>query len=138
MLRCGYDLDAANATVAAATSERLPGDPLWLMIVGGPGGAKIGDRGTLVIKDFTSILSAERTTSTCVVGAQCRLRRRPDVDLDWPHRHRRRRHHRLECVHAVVATMGDRFALLRLQTGASCREADRGAIRNTGREVAIR
>ena len=96
-----YDLDAATAAMAAAASERLPGDPLWLLIVAGPGGAKtetvqalagcgayvtstiasegallsasprkqrhqkatggllrkIGDRGTLVIKDFTSILS---------------------------------------------------------------------------------
>jgi hypothetical protein len=26
--------------MAAAASERLPGDPLWLLIVAGPGGAK--------------------------------------------------------------------------------------------------
>jgi hypothetical protein len=101
-----YDLDAATAAIAAAASERLPGDPLWLLIVAGPGGAKtetvqalagagafvtstiasegallsasprkqrhqkatggllrkIGDHGTLVIKDFTSILSADRNT----------------------------------------------------------------------------
>ena len=35
-----YDLDAASATIAAAASERLPGDPLWLLLVAGPGGAK--------------------------------------------------------------------------------------------------
>ncbi len=35
-----YDLDAATAAIAAAASERLPGDPLWLLIVAGPGGAK--------------------------------------------------------------------------------------------------
>ena len=35
-----YDLDAASAAIAAAASERLPGDPLWLLIVAGPGGAK--------------------------------------------------------------------------------------------------
>ena len=35
-----YDLDAATAAMAAAASERLDGDPLWLLIVAGPGGAK--------------------------------------------------------------------------------------------------
>ena len=29
-----------DAAIAAAASERLPGDPLWLLIVAGPGGAK--------------------------------------------------------------------------------------------------
>jgi hypothetical protein len=35
-----YDLDAATAAIAAVASERLSGDPLWLLIVAGPGGAK--------------------------------------------------------------------------------------------------
>jgi hypothetical protein len=35
-----YDLDMANVAIAAAAGERLPGDPLWLLIVAGPGGAK--------------------------------------------------------------------------------------------------
>jgi hypothetical protein len=43
-----------------------------------------------------------------------------------------------DAAHAVVATMGDRFALLRLRTGAGRREAGRGAIRNTGGEIAMR
>jgi hypothetical protein len=108
-----YDLDAATAAMAAAASERLDGDPLWLLIVAGPGGAKtetvqplagcgayvtstissegallsatphkqrqkiatggllrkIGDHGTLVIKDFTSILSADRNTRASVLAA---------------------------------------------------------------------
>jgi hypothetical protein len=34
-----YDLDAANATAAAA-SEKLTGDPLWLLMISGPGAAK--------------------------------------------------------------------------------------------------
>ena len=99
--------------MAAAASERLDGDPLWLLIVAGPGGAKtetvqalagagayvtstiasegallsasprkqrhqkatggllrkIGDHGTLVIKDFTSILSAARETRGMVLAA---------------------------------------------------------------------
>ena len=101
-----YDIDALDATLAAAASELLTGDPLWLLIISGPGAAKtetvqalggagahitstiasegallsaspkrarnkqstggllrkIGERGVLVIKDFTSILSAARET----------------------------------------------------------------------------
>ena len=32
-----YDLDAINVMLAAAAVERLDGDPLWLLIVSGPG-----------------------------------------------------------------------------------------------------
>jgi hypothetical protein len=188
-----YDLDAATAAIAAAASERLPGDPLWLLIVAGPGGAKtetvtalagcgafvtstiasegallsasprkqrhqkatggllrkIGDRGTLVIKDFTSVLSADRNTRACVLAAirevyDGRWERNVGTDggqtLTWTGR--------IvivaavttawDAAHAVVATMGDRFALLRLRTSAGRRQAGRGAIRNTGGEVEMR
>jgi hypothetical protein len=108
-----FDLDAVDAAIAAAASERLPGDPLWLLIIAGPGGAKtetvqalsgagayvtstiasegallsatprreryknatggllrkIGDHGVLVVKDFTSILSADRNTRASVLAA---------------------------------------------------------------------
>jgi Bifunctional DNA primase/polymerase, N-terminal len=188
-----YDLDAATAAIAAAASEKLPGDPLWLLIVAGPGGAKtetvqalsgagafitstissegallsatprkeksrkatggllrkIGDHGTLVIKDFTSILSADRNTRASVLaaireiydglwernvgsdgGQTLRWRGRivivAAVTTAW------------DAAHGVVATMGDRFALLRLRTGDGRREASRGAIRNTGGEVEMR
>ena len=128
----------------------MPGDPLWLLIVAGPGGAKtetvqalagagahvtstiasegallsatprrernkkatggllrkIGDRGVLVIKDFTSILSADRNTRASVLAAirevyDGRWERNvgtdggADSDLDRAHRDRRRRHHGL-------------------------------------------
>ena len=188
-----YDLDAATAAIAAAASERLPGDPLWLLIVAGPGGAKtetvqalagagafvtstiasegallsasprkqrhqkatggllrkIGDHGTLVIKDFTSILSADRNTRACVLAAirevyDGRWERNVGTDggqtLTWTGR--------IvivaavttawDAAHAVVATMGDRFALLRLRTSAGRRQAGRGAIRNTGGETEMR
>ena len=188
-----YDLDAATAAIAAAASERLPGDPLWLLIVAGPGGAKtetvqalagagayvtstiasegallsasprkqrhqkatggllrkIGDRGTLVIKDFTSILSADRNTRASVLAAirevyDGRWERNVGTDggqtLTWTGR--------IvivaavttawDAAHAVVATMGDRFALLRLRTSAGRRQAGRGAIRNTGGEIEMR
>jgi hypothetical protein len=188
-----YDLDAATAAMAAAASERLPGDPLWLLIVAGPGGAKtetvqalagcgahitsaiasegallsatprrqqnkkstggllrkIGDHGTLVIKDFTSILSADRNTRASVLAAireiyDGRWERNVGTDggqtLTWTGR--------IvivaavttawDAAHAVVASMGDRFALLRLRTSAGRLEAGRGAVRNTGGETAMR
>jgi len=98
-----YDTDVIDATAATAAAERLAGDPLWLLIISGPGNTKtetvqslsgtgahiistissegallsasprksrvktatggllrkIGDRGVLIIKDVTSILSAD-------------------------------------------------------------------------------
>ena len=35
-----YDLEALDAVLAAAAAERLPGDPLWLLVVSGSGNAK--------------------------------------------------------------------------------------------------
>jgi len=35
-----YDLDALDATLAAAAVERLDGDPLWLLLISGSGNAK--------------------------------------------------------------------------------------------------
>jgi hypothetical protein len=35
-----YDLDTLDAVLAAAASERLTGDPLWLLVISGPGNAK--------------------------------------------------------------------------------------------------
>jgi Bifunctional DNA primase/polymerase, N-terminal len=188
-----YDLDAASAAIAAAASERLPGDPLWLLIVAGPGGAKtetvqalagagahvtstiasegallsatprkernknatggllrkIGVRGVLVIKDVTSILSADRNTRASVLAAirevyDGRWERNVGTDggqtLTWTGR--------IvivgavttawDAAHAVVATMGDRFVLLRPKTRAGRARAASGAIRNTGGEVAMR
>src|SRR5262249_48507567 len=107
-----YDLDALDATLAAAASEQLTGDPPWLLVGGSSvaktetvqalsgagahvtstiasegallsassqrsrskratGGLlrKIGERGVLVIKDVTSILSAARETRGAVLAA---------------------------------------------------------------------
>lgn len=189
----GYDLDAASAAVAAAASERLAGDTLWLLIVAGPGGAKtetvqalagagayvtstiasegallsatprkernksatggllrkIGDRGVLVVKDVTSILSADRNTRASVLAAireiyDGRWERNVGTDggqtLTWTGR--------IvvvgavttawDAAHTVVATMGDRFVLLRPKTTTGRRKAGLGAIRNTGGETVMR
>src|SRR5262249_18029045 len=108
-----YDLDAIDVTCCAGACARLTGDPLWLLIISGPGAAKtetaqalagagaqvtstiasegallsatsrknkaknatggllrsLGDNGVLVIKDVTSILSADRNTRGQVLSA---------------------------------------------------------------------
>src|SRR6476660_4284413 len=110
---------------------------------------KIGEHGTLVVKDFTSILSAARETRGMVLAAireiyDGRWERNVGSDggqtLTWTGR--------IvivaavttawDAAHAVVATMGDRFALLRMRTHAGRQEAGRGAVRNTGGEVGMR
>jgi hypothetical protein len=186
-----YDIDAATAVMAAAASEKLPGDPLWLLIVGGPGNAKtatvqaltgcgahitstiasegallsatprkqrgakatggllrkIGDHGVLVIKDFTSILSASRETRGMVLAAI-----REIYDGLWERNVGTDGGHTLtwigrivivaavtthwDAAHTVVASMGDRFALLRMRSSKGRKEAGSGAIRNTGSELA--
>ena len=108
-----YDLDTLDTMLAVCASEKLPGDPCWLMVVSGPGNAKtetvqasrgigahvistitsdaallsasprkqrtkdatggllrkIGERGILCIKDFTSILSSSRETRSTILAA---------------------------------------------------------------------
>jgi hypothetical protein len=99
-----YDIDVLDAVLATGAAARLPGDPLWLVVISGPGNAKtetvqslagagavvsstissegallsgtppkqrakdatggllrrLGDRGLLVLKDMSSILSMDR------------------------------------------------------------------------------
>ncbi len=188
-----FDLDAIDAVMAAAASERLAGDPLWLLVVGGPGGAKtetvqalmgagahvtstitsegallsatprrernkkatggllrkIGNRGVIVIKDVTSILSADRNIRGTVLAAvreiyDGRWERNVGSDggqtLTWTGR--------IviigavttawDAAHAVVSTMGDRFVLIRPRTKEGRQGAGKGAIRHTGTEANMR
>jgi hypothetical protein len=188
-----FDLDAVDATLAVAASERLTGDPLWLLIVGGPGGAKtetvsavggagahvtstitsegallsatparsrtkkatggllrkIGERGVLVIKDVTSILSRDRNVRASILAAireiyDGRWERNVGTDggqtLTWIGRI-----HIIGAVttawdaaYAVVAAMGDRFVLLRIDSTVGRVESGLQAIRNTGQEKQMR
>jgi hypothetical protein len=188
-----YDLDVLDAVLAAAASERLTGDPLWLLVISGPGNAKtetvqalagagahvtstiasegallsatprrektkqatggllrkLGDRGVLVIKDVTSILSADRNTRACVLAAireiyDGRWERNVGTDggrsLTWTGR--------ITIVgavttawdvaHAVVAAMGDRFVVIRADSRKGRAKSATKAIRNTGGEIAMR
>ena len=188
-----YDLDVIDAALATAASERLSGDPLWLLVISGPGNAKtetvtalsgagafvtstiasegallsatsrrernkkatggllrkIGDRGLLVVKDVTSILSADRNTRGSVLAAireiyDGRWERNVGTDggqsLLWTGR--------LVIVgavttawdsaHGVVAAMGDRFVLIRSDSSVGRARSGVRAIRNTGDETTMR
>jgi hypothetical protein len=190
----GYDMDVLDAVLAAAAAEKLGGDPLWLLVISGPGNAKtetvqalagadatitstiasegallsatrkskakgmigtggllrkIGERGILVIKDVTSILSADRHTRGPVLAA---LREIYDgkwernvgtsggLTLTWAGR--------LVIVgavttawdtaHSVIATMGDRFVIIRADSSSGRAKSATKAIRNTGSETEMR
>src|SRR5262245_48080073 len=188
-----YDMDAIDAVAATAAAERLDGDPLWLLIVSGPGAAKtetvqalfacgahitstiqsegallsatsarartkkatggllrkIGERGILVIKDVTSILSADRQVRGGVPAAireiyDGRWERNVGTDggqtLTWTGR--------IAVIgavttawdtaHAVISAMGDRFVLLRIDYNEGRKPSGQRAIRNTGDETQMR
>src|SRR5215207_5817300 len=110
---------------------------------------KLGHRGLLVIKDVTSILSANRDTRGQVLAAlrevyDGRWSRNVGVDggrtLDWTGR--------LVCIgavttawdraHDVIASMGDRFVLVRMDSTTGRKAAGLRAISNTGDEVRMR
>ena len=190
-----YDLDAIDAVLTAIASERLSGDPLWLLLIGGPGAAKtetvqagagagayvtstiasegallsatssksrsktatggllrkIGDHGVLVIKDVTSIISANREIRGQVLAAirevyDGRWERNVGTDggqtLTWTGR--------IiivgavttawDTAHSVVASMGDRFVCLRINSKSEIGRKSSGitSIRNTGTEAQMR
>lgn len=192
-LGTGYDLDALHVVLAVTASERLLGDPVWLLYISGSGNAKtetvgalagagafvtstitseaallsgtskreksadanggllrrIGDRGVLVIKDVTSILSMNRDSRSGVLAALREMHdghweRNIGTDggrcLTW--------RGRLVVVGActtswdthreVIATMGDRFVTLRSDSSRGRITAGRCAINNTGSETAMR
>ncbi|HZK37200.1 MAG TPA: DUF3854 domain-containing protein [Aeromicrobium sp.] len=110
---------------------------------------KIGGRGVLVIKDVTSVLSMNRDMRAEVLGAlrevyDGRWSRNVGTDggrtLDWSGR--------IVVIgavttkwdqaHDVIASMGDRFVLLRMDSTTGRQVAGRKAIGNTGSEIQMR
>ena len=110
---------------------------------------KIGARGVLVIKDFTSILSMNRDSRAAVLAAlrevyDGRWERNVGTDggqsLAWEGR--------IvligavttayDSAHAVIASMGDRFALVRVDSSLGRMQAGRQALQNVGREDQMR
>lgn len=110
---------------------------------------QVGSRGVLVVKDVTSILSMQRDQRAQVLGALREVydgswTRTVGTDggqtLDWSGR--------LALVgavttawdkaHGVIAAMGDRFVLVRMDSTTGRQAAGRRAISNTGHEVVMR
>jgi hypothetical protein len=110
---------------------------------------EIGERGVLVIKDVTSILSMDRTMRGQVLGALREIHdgswvRKVGTDggrsLPWAGR--------IAVIgavttawdqhHTVIASMGDRFVLIRVDSTTGRVAAGRKAIGNTGVEVQMR
>lgn len=110
---------------------------------------KIGDRGLIVIKDVTSILSMSGDQRAAVLGALREVydgswSRNVGTDggqtLDWTGR--------IVVVgavttawdkaHSVIASMGDRFVLVRMDSKKGRQAAGRKAISNTGHETHMR
>ncbi len=191
-----YDTDALDIMLAVAAAEKFNdgSDPIWLLLISGPGAAKtetvqaldgigasitssiaseaallsatparertkdatggllrkLGDRGLLVIKDVTSILSMDRNMRGKVLSAL-----REIYDGRWIREVGTDGGHTIgwtgritvvgavttawDAAHAVIATMGDRFALVRIDSAGPGRHAaGRKAIRNTGSEKTMR
>jgi hypothetical protein len=149
-------LDGAGAIVTSSIASEgalLSASPRHERARDATGGLlrKIGDRGLLVIKDVTSILSMDRTVRAKVLAAlrevyDGRWYREVGTDggstIEW--------RGRLiavgavttawDAAHAVIATMGDRFVLIRLDSTDTTGRlaAGRRAIGNTGSEEQMR
>lgn len=127
---------------AVAKRERTPDATGGLL-------RKIGGSGVLVIKDFTSILSMSRDIRASVLAAlrevhDGRWERNVGTDggrtLTWTGR--------LillgavttayDAAHAVIAAMGDRFALVRMDSATGRKAAGRQALSNVNREEQMR
>jgi hypothetical protein len=188
-----YDLDVLDAVLCTLAVERLDGDPLWLLVVSGPGAAKtetvqacdgagaivtstvtgeaaflsgspkreqatdatggllrvLGPRGVLALKDVTSMISMSRDRRAEVLAAMREIadghwQRNLGTDggktLTWEGR--------IavlgacttawDAAHAVISTMGDRFAVVRLNSKTGRASAFQHTMANTGGEVQMR
>lgn len=188
-----YDLQSLEVVLAAAAVEQLDGDPVWLLIISGPGNGKtetvsalagaganvtstvtsegallsatskkerssdatggllrkLGDRGLLVIKDFTSILSMNRDSRAAVLAAlrevyDGRWERNVGTDggrtLTWEGRVALigAVTTAYDTAHGVISAMGDRFALVRVDSTTGRQASGRQALANVGHEVEMR
>jgi len=147
-------LDGAGAFVTStitSTGALLSGSPKKEKAADSTGGLlrKTGDRGIVVIKDVTSILSQDRNTRAEVLAAlrevyDGRWERNVGTDggrtLTWAGR--------IVLIgavttawdraHSVVSAMGDRFVLIRMDSTVGRLQAGRRSIGNTGSEIQMR
>src|SRR5262249_53612518 len=110
---------------------------------------KIGERGILCLKDFTSILSSSREIRTTILAALREIH-----DGFWSRNVGGDGGHTLtwkgrlvviaacttafDQAHAVIATMGDRFVLIRSDSSKGRLASGLRAMRNTGAEMQMR
>lgn len=110
---------------------------------------EIGERGLLVVKDFTSIMSMSGDARAEVLGALREIYdgqwvRRVGVDggtaLQWKGRIVliAASTTAYDTAHGVIATMGDRFALIRMDSTSGRAAAGRQALSNVGQEIRMR
>lgn len=127
---------------AVARRERTPDATGGLL-------RKIGDAGILVVKDFTSILSMNREMRTSVLAALREIHdglweRNVGTDggrtLTWTGRVilLGAVTTAYDAAHSVIAAMGDRFALIRMDSATGRRVAGRQALSNVDREHQMR
>src|SRR5881394_3705794 len=159
----GYDLAAIDATVATAAAGQFGGDPLWLMVIGGSGGAKTETVCALasVQAHMISTISSEAALLTASTPKKPTKEATGGVLREIHDGHWQRRvgfeggrvlewHGHLTIVaacttawdfaHAVVASMGDRFVILRMDTNSDAQrlQAAGQAWANLGREAEMR
>jgi hypothetical protein len=136
-------IDSPGALLSATSRQETASDATGGLL------RKIGDRGLLVIKDFTSILSLDRNMRSKVLAglrevADGYWERNVGVDggrsLGW-----RGRVVLMGAVttaydaaHSVIADMGDRFMLLRVDSSVGRKASGRQALRNVSHEIDMR
>ena len=137
-------ITSEGALLSAASSKDKAPDATGRLL------RRLGPNGTLVIKDFTSILSMNRDSRAAVLAAlrevyDGRWERNVGTDggrtLTW-----NRTGGVLigavttayDAAHSVIAAMGDRFTLVRMDSTEGRLAAGRQALANVGREVEMR
>ena len=60
-----YDINVLDAVLAAAASERLGGDPLWLLVISGPGNAKT--------ETVQALMGAGAIVTSRLIQSDCRV-----------------------------------------------------------------
>jgi predicted transcriptional regulator len=136
-------IDSPGALLSATSRQERASDATGGLL------RKIGDRGLLVIKDFTSILSMDRNMRSKVLAglrevADGYWERNVGVDggrsLTW-----RGRVVLIGAVttaydsaHGVITAMGDRFMLLRVDSTIGRKASGRQALRNVSHELTMR
>jgi Domain of unknown function (DUF3854) len=136
-------IDSPGALLSASSKQETAKDATGGLL------RKLGGRGLLVIKDFTSILSMDRNMRGKVLAA---LREVADgfwernVGVDGGRSIRWKGRVVLigavttayDAAHAVITAMGDRFMLLRVDSNLGRKASGRQALRNVSHEIEMR